>query len=287
MPLRLRTTTPAAVAAALLLPLAGCGGDPEAGPPGPDATPASLGHVHGLGSDPADGTVYAATHYGVFDLGKDGAGPAERVADRWQDTMAFTVVGPGHFLASGHPDQREDLPVHLGLLESTDGARTWDPLSLLGEADFHALEAGDDLLYGYDSVTGRLMVTSDRRDWRALDQVQVADLAADPREPGRVLATTPEGVLSYRADGGPGTRLEGAPPLALLDWPTADLLVGITGDGIVHRSRDAGQTWQRLDGPPGSLQALDVTPGRWFVATDTGLYRSDDDGRSWQRLTGA
>lgn len=249
--------------------------------------PEALGHVHGIGTDPADGTVYAATHYGVFDLGKDGAGPAERVADRWQDTMAFTVVGPGHFLASGHPDQREDLPVHLGLLESTDGARTWDPLSLLGEADFHALEASEDLLYGYDSVTGRLLVTSDRRDWRALDQVQVADLAADPREPGRVLATTPEGILSYRADGGSGTRLEGAPPLALLDWPTADLLVGITGDGVVHRSRDAGQTWQRLDGPPGSLQALDVAPGRWFVATDTGLYRSDDDGRNWQRLPGA
>lgn len=188
MPPRLRTTAPAAVAALLFL-LASCGGDPEAGPADPGATPASLGHVHGLGSDPADGTVYAATHYGVFDLGKDGAGPA--------------------------------------------------------------------------------------------------DLAADPSDPARVLATTAEGVLRYRADGGSGGRLEGAPPLALLDWPTADLLVGITGDGVVHRSRDAGLTWQRLDGPPGALQALDVTPGRWYVATDAGIFVSTDDGRSWQRLTGA
>jgi hypothetical protein len=49
-------------------------------------------------------------------------GKPERVADRWQDTMGFAVVGPDHFLASGHPDLREDLPAHLGLIESTDSA---------------------------------------------------------------------------------------------------------------------------------------------------------------------
>ena len=56
----------------------------------------------------------------------DEHGTATRIADRWQDTMAFTVTvtGAGTFLGSGHPDLREDLPPHLGLIESTDAGET-------------------------------------------------------------------------------------------------------------------------------------------------------------------
>ena len=285
MPPHRRVTAPLAAATALLVLPAACGSPPNAEPTERATGSESLGHVHGLGTDPADGTVYAATHFGVFNLGKDGAGPAERVADRWQDTMAFTVVGPNQFLASGHPDQREDLPAQLGLLESTDAAETWEPVSLQGEADFHALEAAGDLLYGYDSLTGRLMVSRDRRHWRTLDRVQAADLAADPSDPTRVLATTADGVAIYRADGGPQTPVAGAPPLMLLDWPTADLLIGVSVDGNVYRSSDGGESWQRTDGPPGALQAVHVSGSSWFIATDAGLFRSTDDGRRWDPLT--
>ncbi len=65
--------------------------------------------------------------------------------------MGFTVVGPDHFLGSGHPDGRDDLPPFLGLIESTDAARTWEPVSLLGEADFHVLEASGRRVYGFGS----------------------------------------------------------------------------------------------------------------------------------------
>jgi hypothetical protein len=64
----------------------------------------AVGHVHRLGVDPADATLYIATHVGLLDL--DESREATRVADRRQDTMAFTVVGPGHLLASGHPAPR-------------------------------------------------------------------------------------------------------------------------------------------------------------------------------------
>ena len=275
------------IASALLALLAACAGDSQETDAGSreETGPTALGHVHGLGTDPADGTFYAATHFGVFNLGKDGTGPAERVADRWQDTMAFTIVGPNHFMASGHPDQRENLPVHLGLIESTDAARSWEPISLLGEADFHALEAAGDRMYGYDSIDSRLVVTEDHKEWRTLAQVPIADLAADPSDPARVLATTAEGLIAYRVEGGSGRPLEGTPPLMLLDWPTEDLLVGATGEGVVYRSSDSGESWQRSDGPPGDLQALDVTPRGWYIATDAGLFRSSDDGRTWQPLS--
>ncbi|MBW3550306.1 MAG: alanine:cation symporter family protein [Proteobacteria bacterium] len=36
--------------------------------------------------------------------------PAERIGDRRQDTMGFTVVGPRRYLGSGHPDLRDELP---------------------------------------------------------------------------------------------------------------------------------------------------------------------------------
>jgi len=57
-------------------------------------------HVHGLGINPADGTLYAATHTGLFTV-RDGAG--QRVADRLQDTTGFTVVGPTTSWAAATP----------------------------------------------------------------------------------------------------------------------------------------------------------------------------------------
>src|SRR5690606_9410853 len=69
----------------------------------------------------------------------------------YQDTMAFTVIGPGHFLGSGHPDGREDLPPFLGLIESADAGETWREVALTGEADFHLLVAAGDRVYGFGS----------------------------------------------------------------------------------------------------------------------------------------
>lgn len=277
----------AALTAAALLTatLAGCSTDSGAptAASSPDGEPQSLGHVHGIGTDPADGTVYIASHFGVFRLDED-SGP-ERVADRWQDTMAFTVVGPGHFLASGHPDLREDLPAHLGLIESTDAAQTWTPLSLQGEADFHALEVAGQRTYGYDSVGGQLLVSEDRRTWRRLDQTAVLDLAADPDEHDRLLATTGQGrLVEYQVGTRAAPSALDAPRLAFIDWADADTLVGLAPDGVIYVSGDGAQSWQRTTAVPGDAQALEVSAQRWYAATSRGVYASTDAGRSWEPL---
>jgi hypothetical protein len=246
----------------------------------PDAT--EVGHVHGLGTDPADGTVYVAAHYGVFRIDADGG--LQRVADRWQDTMAFTVVGPRHFVASGHPDPAEDQPSSLGLIESRDAALTWKSLSLAGEADFHALEAGADRTWGYDSVSGQLLTSTDQRQWDAVAASQVVDLAADPDDPDRVLATTPTGTLvGYRADGSEPETVA-APAMFLVDWPEADLLVGIGADGALQRSDDAGRTWTSAGRAPGEPHALEITEDAWHVASSSGLYVSNDQGSTWNNV---
>lgn len=269
----------AVAAAASLLALSACSsGGPGADPGSDEADASVMGHIHGLGVDPADGVLYTATHYGLFRL-EDGA--ASRVADRWQDTMAFTVVGERHFLGSGHPDLREDLPVHLGLIESTDAGVTWNALALQGEADFHALEPAGDLLYASDALTGSVMVTSDNNTFRTIAELSVVDLAADPRDPAHVLATTPRGTLeSIDSSTGRQETID-APPLAFLDWPKTALLVGLGPSGDVHISQDAAATWTRATSVPGDAAAIEITTTAWYVATTEGLFSSTDEGRSW------
>jgi hypothetical protein len=124
-----RTLAPALV---LIASLAGCGEQDEAAPPPVEAADPGVVHVHGLGRNPADGALMIATHTGLFRVGPKEQ-TAERVAGLYQDTMGFTVVGPDHFLGSGHPASVREDPPYLGLIESRDAGRTWRPISLRGE----------------------------------------------------------------------------------------------------------------------------------------------------------
>ena len=120
-----------------------------------DVAAPSIAHVHGLGLNPADGSLQVATHTGTFRIGDDGR--VRRVGSTAQDTMGFTVVGPNRFLGSGHPDAagfRQGKPARLGLIESTDAGATWTNRSLSGEVDFHALAASQGTTYGWDAGTG-------------------------------------------------------------------------------------------------------------------------------------
>ncbi|MGH2500748.1 MAG: WD40/YVTN/BNR-like repeat-containing protein, partial [Candidatus Limnocylindria bacterium] len=159
------------VAAGLLLWQSGDGDGTFAGVPAADPGPV---HVHGLGVNPADGALFIATHTGMYRV-EAGERKAERVAERYQDTMGFTIVGPNRFLGSGHPDLNEareqNLPSLLGLIESTDSGESWKPISLLGEADFHVLRFADERVYGYDASNDRLLVSADRgRTWSELER---------------------------------------------------------------------------------------------------------------------
>ena len=156
---------------------------------GTSAADAGPVHVHGLGIDPADRALFIATHTGLFRVGERDS-KAVRVGDSYQDTMGFTVVGENRFLGSGHPDLRTDLPPLLGLLESIDSGRNWDPISLLGEADFHVLRSAGERVYGYDASNDRLLVSGDAgRTWEEVERpAPLLDLAADPDDSQHVVA---------------------------------------------------------------------------------------------------
>ncbi len=243
-------------------------------------------HVHGLGVDPADGMLYAARHSGLFRIPE--AGQAERVADRAQDTMGVSVVGPGGFMGSGHPDPREDdvRPPLLGLIESDDRGRTWDRVSLRGEADFHALHAAHGQVYGYDSTSQTFMVSKDRETWDRRSQLPMADFAVDPADPETVLATTEQGLVRSTDGGRSWNAVAGAPTMVVLARAERGQLYGVALDGTVQRSEDGGRSWQAHGSVGGQPEAITVDDHggeeRLYVAAnDRGILVSADQGRTF------
>jgi hypothetical protein len=270
-----------AVAAGALV-LVGCGaggGSTEGGSHG--QAEVTLQHVHGLGVDPGDGVLYAGTHHGLVRISPDGE--LARVADRVQDFMGFTVVGPQHFLASGHPGEGQSGPGNLGLIESSDGGQTWTTLSLEGEADFHALDAAEGAIYGYSG--GRLLVSEDGIDWSDRGSVRIGDLAVDPSNSERVLVTT-EGGLALSEDAGKSFDLVPEAPFLLLVDISADggLAVGVSPEGAVHVSTNGGLTWEERGHVGGAPAALTVDDGQVFVAVDGAIVSSSDDGATFSDL---
>ena len=248
-------------------------------------------HVHGLGVDPSDGTLFAATHFGLFRIPDEGK--ATRIADRYQDTMGFTVVGDAHFLGSGHPDMRDAAlrkpgrPPLLGLIESKDAGETWKPVSLLGEADFHGLVAAHHRVYGFDSTNSRFMVSNDKTTWETRSTLSIASFAVDPADGERIVATTGEGLLES-TDGGRTWKPIAGPQLDMLSWDERSGLWGADRNGVVHRHPTNDESWMRASALPGAPEALLAQDDALYAAASgpdgvTGIYRSGDGG-SWKLL---
>lgn len=266
-------TAVGAIVAALLV---GCTGDGQ--------SDRGMEHIHGLGVDPADGVLYAASHHGLFRI-KPGSLP-QRVGDSRQDIMGFFIVGPGHYFGSGHPAPGEDdRPDNLGLLESTDAGVTWQAVSLSGEADFHAIDSKQGQLFGYNSQTQQIMVSTDRKTWEYRARLPLADLAVSPDDPQFLLATTAQGLVHSSDGGRTFVLVSSAPTLQLVDWSIENAIVGVDPNGVVGMSRDHGATWSRLSTVAGAPTALAVNgPREVYVATDRGIFVSTDEGRNFTLL---
>jgi hypothetical protein len=250
------------------------------------STDAGPVHVHGLGVNPADEALFIATHTGLYRSG-EGDSKSVRVGDNRQDTMGFTVAGPNRFLGSGHPDFQQDLPPLLGLIESTDGGESWEPISLLGEADFHVLRFAGNRLYGYDVTNDRLLASTDTgRTWQRLSRpAPMLDLAVDPSDSSHLLASGESqfGLALFEStNGGKDWTTKGS-VAGLLAWPVPDRLYAITGAGEVFRSPDAGRRLDlrgRIGGQPAAFLAQG--PDDLYVALHDGtIQRSTDGGATW------
>jgi photosystem II stability/assembly factor-like uncharacterized protein len=200
--------------------------------------------------------------------------------------MGFTVVGPDRFLGSGHPDFQKDpdLPPLLGLIKSEDAGKTWEQVSMLGEADFHVLEAVGGRVYGFDSSNERLMVSEDGgRSWAEYSPPEpLISLAADPDDAKRILVAGERRLFTSSDEGRRWRAVRGF--TGLLAWPAPNRLYLITIDGAVRVSGDSGKRWRQvgeIGGRPAAFEA--EGPKDLYAALHDGtVQHSADGGKSWE-----
>jgi photosystem II stability/assembly factor-like uncharacterized protein len=199
--------------------------------------------------------------------------------------MGFTVVGPDHFLGSGHPAPGQPGPTSLGLIESRDGGESWDELSLSGEADFHILRFAHDRVYGYDALNNLLSLSEDGGEtWTVrAPPAPLIDLAVDPRDPNRLVASTERGLALSDDDGESWRPL--ARDVGLLAWPRPNRLYLVNAKGEMQISDDGGEQWTGVGDIGGGPAALTAAGRRdLYVALNDGVVlRSTDGGASWDR----
>lgn len=282
------------VSAALLLPLALIGCTPTTPTAvAPNPVPASAGHVHGIFVDPVSTQILLATHDGLYDA-TDKA--PVKIGTETIDLMGFAAAAdPLVFYASGHPGPGSKLPEPVGLIRSSDAGKTWEPLSRGGQSDFHALSSTDHGLVAFD---GKLRTSTDGVTWAtSAANFSPAVLAGNPATT-IVLATTQEGLQRSTDSGKTWSAVPGAPLMQFVSFaaetakagPAPTQVVGITPDGNVHTSADAGLTWAPAGKVEGQVQAVTALTGASgkpaiWVATAEGVQSSSDGGATFAPAT--
>lgn len=287
--------------AALTALLADHGGLASAAPDGV----VQFHHIHGLAVDPKDGSVlFVATHGGLLRVVQDRQW--EWVGEARHDYMGFThhPLEQGTVFVSGHP-QGGALPNPMGLLVSRDGGRTWRPLALRGQVDFHAMTISADggTLYGWNVMgsPGLYRVSAKDGAWKRLDALGlqgVSSLAGHPKEPESLLAGTRSGLLVSRDGGNTWTsatrQLEGVSVTAVAYSPKDPRRLyayAVRQDLGFLTSSDGGETWRASGLFLGSEDAIAVlAPSSHgeqtiYMATFTSdLQKSMDGGVTWKAL---
>lgn len=285
----MRVWAVAVIATALVV--SACGdADNESQAPATSGDPGVI-HIHGLGRNPTDGALFIATHTGLFRMGPSDRS-AERVAGLYQDTMGFTVVGPDHFLGSGHPGSIENDPPFLGLIESRNAGATWRPISLRGEVDFHVLEAHGKTVYGFgsdwDTREARFLRSDNRgRTWTRLAAPEgLVGLAIDPHDP-RVSVALGEQRGWLSTDGGSSWRPLPIPG-GMATWTRELGVITVDVEGVIRHASEPTGEWNEAGRIPGTPAALEGVADELLAAThESRVLSSRDGGKSWRDLLNA
>lgn len=264
-----------ALGATAALVLTGCAATAPA--PTPQATPSSsIAHVHGIVPDPAGDGFLIGTHDGIYTVNADGELGAS-VDGPGFDAMGLTVVDDV-LLASGHPgpDTPPDLGApHLGIIRSTDGARTWTPMAFTGSKDFHVLTAAPDgTVFGLSTDSAELLHSPDAgASWVPTGaSVEAFNLTVDAEN--RLIASTTDGLLTSADAGATFGAWPGTPPLiALLNSsPDRKRIVGVATDLTVWVTAAGSDEWTQVGAAGDGPEAIAITnDGDILIAGASGI----------------
>lgn len=274
MPAPLSSTTPSTAVG----PTSGVG----TGAAGPVTADLAWAHVHNLTLD--GDRLLIGTHEGLW--AQIRGQPAQQVSQQPFDVMGFAHADTTMY-ASGHPGEGQDAPADLGLQTSTDGGRTWTPVSLEGQVDFHRLRAVGTVVQGLSAHDGTLLRSTDSgATWTDLGTPPLFDFALDPSNPQHLIGTQESGPVRSTDGGTTFTPIAGAPLLAFLAW-TSPTIYAIGADGTLQTSADSGTTWTQVTHLDGRPQALAADGDHVVALTGTTIWESTDAGRTFTpRITG-
>lgn len=279
--------------------LAGGGDDPEAGTSvdpqtlavpwiNPEGVTPLVGSVD---VNPADDSVWFSTNTGLWRVPAGGGEPEQITGElEGQDISQELVVrfrGPDRLIGSGHPPPESDLPPSLGLIESDDAGATWSAISGLGRTDYHAIQlSGEAIVAGvFQAAAASISDDGGKTFEDRATPDPLVDLEADPDDPARLIASTPQAVIGS-ADEGRTWRERDRIPNVRFTWPEPDALYRIDPGGPVRFSADAGRTWEQRGDTGGEPQAMFAdSPDHVVVALIDGTVKeSGDGGRTWTDL---
>jgi hypothetical protein len=255
-------------------------------PDGPDPI------VGALDVNPADGSVWMSTNTGLFRVA-EGSEEPEKIegtlgtpdgTGQISEQLVVRFTGDDELIASGHPPAGSQLPPALGLVRSADAGKTWEPVSELGDADFHAIQTSGETIvagrYGQPAIDVSTDGGKTFANKRPPDPL--VDLEIDPDDPRRWVATTQSGVFTSSDQGGAWRQREPVPN-ARLAWPESSALFRIDPGGPVKRSGDGGETWEDVGTTGGEPRALFAASADELYALllDGTLKQSTDGGATW------
>jgi photosystem II stability/assembly factor-like uncharacterized protein len=292
------------VGVALTAMLVGCGDEGQAptggaarAAPGTEDGSRAAGSpfIGSLSVDPRDGTLMIGTGLGLYRWLAPEGQPTRvvgrlttaRGAGSVSANLELAHLAPGDLVASGHPEG-SGLPEDLGLIRSADRGDTWQPVSELGNEDFHVLERSAGLLVALPAGETRIMTsTNGGRTFteRGIAPAPPTDLDIDPSDAGRWVIATDEGTFTS-ADGGETWRQRDVVTPAHMAWAAPTRLYRVVTGGAAEVSEDGGTTWQAR-GSAGNTPTTLATDarGRLYAGLPDGIVEhSLDGGRTWRLL---
>mgnify|MGYP003134892294 CR=1 FL=1 len=259
------------------------------------ATRTVVSHVHAIDVDDVRERVTIATHDGLIEIdisaGFEGSAAATVLGEYRGDVMGF-VRADDRFLVSGHPPAGADAPANVGVLAVGLDAKSWEPLALSGEVDFHAMSrdasGSNSLIAGLDSVSGAVLSSDDGGiSWASGVAIAARDIAVVPGG-GALVVTTELGLQISTDRGTTWSPIEGAPVLVLLGAGATtngeSAVLGVGVDGALHRSAD-GREWAAPTDLPFFPEALGVSErGVIVIANTERVLMSIDGGSTWSQI---